>query len=557
MPRRTALPLVIIVGLLALPSQGLAANSTFAWNNTGPAVTITPAGDTTALTVELFRFSNAPFCGGFIFPPCDTYFEARSAQGLTESPDVANCTAPDNGTIRCDNPPFPVLGTVGGTPGNDAISTTSSFFCFCATPLTTDGGAGDDLLTGGTGDDNLTGGVGNDTLASGGGANDVVDGGDGDDTISVFASVSTITGGPGNDVITADAGSDTINGTAGKDRIESGAGDDTIDGGDDNDTIDGGPGNDTLRGGGRRDTITPGVGTDTVEGGESTDAVSYEERTAGTTIAIGGGPVSGESGENDTIAADIENVIGGAEGDRITGSDASNDIEGGGGNDDITPARGADFVDAGAGDDIVNARDGVQDQIECGAGNDRAVTDEFDAVTGCETVQASRELMADVDNDGIAAPTDCDDRNAGVRPGLPDRPGNGVDEDCREGDAPFARVLTGVSAEFVFSRSFTRFTKLTAIDVPPDATIEVRCIGGRKRRCFTNVVRRSFPKGASTVNLTSIVRRARLRPKAVLEIRILRPDTIGKVVRRTVRRGKAPTSNILCQRPGATAPAKC
>jgi hypothetical protein len=44
----------------------------------------------------------------------------------------------------------------------------------------------------------------------------------------------------------------------------------------------------------------------------------------------------------------------------------------------------------------------------------------------------------DADYDGFAAADDCDDANALVYPGAPEIPGNGVDDDCADGDAPYA-----------------------------------------------------------------------------------------------------------------------
>ncbi len=41
----------------------------------------------------------------------------------------------------------------------------------------------------------------------------------------------------------------------------------------------------------------------------------------------------------------------------------------------------------------------------------------------------------DLDRDGWLRPQDCDDGNAGVHPGAPDRPGDGADQDCDARDA--------------------------------------------------------------------------------------------------------------------------
>ena len=129
----------------------------------------------------------------------------------------------------------------------------------------------------------------------------------------------------------------------------------------------------------------------------------------------------GGAGEGDTVAEDVENMAG-AGADTVGGSDAANDIDAGPGNDGINPRGGADIVEAGDGDDTIAARDRVQDRIVCGAGTDRVTADAFDTLDGCELADVSRELMGDVDNDGVAAPIDCDDHDPLRRPALADPP---------------------------------------------------------------------------------------------------------------------------------------
>ncbi len=54
------------------------------------------------------------------------------------------------------------------------------------------------------------------------------------------------------------------------------------------------------------------------------------------------------------------------------------------------------------------------------------------------------------------------------------------------------------------------------------------------------------------------MRGRKLRAGARLEIRILAADSIGKVVRFTMRTGRrSPTQSTLCMVPGQTAPGKC
>ena len=179
----------------------------------------------------------------------------------------------------------------------------------------------------------------------------------------------------------------------------------------------------------------------------------------------------------------------------------------------------------------------MQESIECGDGNDLAVTDEFDSALNCETVQASRELMPDVDNDGVAAPLDCDDRNASRRPGLPDKPGNRVDENCDGADTPFARVVTPVQSVFSTSGGRTRVLRLRVLDIPAGAVIQLRCKGGKKRNCFKGTKRFRIKRGAASKDIRGPVKGRSLKAKARLEVRVLAPDSIAKVVRYSMRQG--------------------
>jgi hypothetical protein len=91
--------------------------------------------------------------------------------------------------------------------------------------------------------------------------------------------------------------------------------------------------------------------------------------------------------------------------------------------------------------------------------------------------------------------------------------------------------------------------------VPAGVTIQLRCRG---RGCFKRVKQVRVRTAASSVDLRRrFLRRVRLRPRAVLEVRVLAPGSIGKVVRFRVRRTKLPTRRVLCLPPGATRPRRC
>lgn len=387
------------------------------------------------------------------------------------------------------------------------------------------------------------------------GADTITSGGTG--PVPCASAPTTIDGLGGADELRGGCANDVLRGGAGRDTLDGGGGNDDLDGGADADAVDGSTGDDVLRGGDGRDLLSPGRGRDVILGGGSIDTVSYEERLAALTLAIGGGPDDGEPGEGDTISDDVENVVGGSGNDAITGSATTNDVDGGPGNDTINPGGGSDVVEGGPGNDVVLARDGVQDRVVCGDGADSATVDAFETLEGCESVAASRELMPDVDNDGLPAPADCNDADPGIRPGLPDRPGDRVDGDCVGGDAAYPRVLSGWTHAFRYGprNRFIRYTKLEIIDVPDRATIEMVCRGAG---CFRGVRRSRHARGATRVNLVPRLRSRRLRARSLVEVRVTRPETVGKIFRFRTQRGRRdPVVTILCRRPGTRAPHSC
>ncbi len=564
-------PLLVLIAIAALawPAGAAAAPSNLSYPVNGSVATV--SGNPSAFTLTLahpFTFS------GFPILTLDTDYEIASPQTLNLVSGACDET-PDSGatSFRCEVPPS--ITNVTGSPQGDSISASCGIFfssprmsvqagdgadtvtAACSAD-TLNGGPGDDGIDGGSGDDAVNGEAGDDSLAGGGGA-DTVTGGPGDDSIQAGSQDDTANGNDGADTVSGGDGTDHVLGESGRDALAGGAGDDLLEGGADRDTLDGGDGNDTLDGGDGRDLLIPGTGTDVARGGTSIDTVSYEDRADGVPLRISLNATAddGAPGENDAIEGDVENVIGSPGADTIVGNDGANDIDAGESNDTIDPLGGADFVDAGPGDDRVTARDGAQDRIECGPGVDTAVVDEFDVVAGCEAVDSSRELMADVDNDGVPAPADCDDRRPTIRPGIPDIPGNRVDDDCFGGDAAFPRIETPIQFSFRVRRRVTRITRLVVLDLPSESRIEVRCRGGKRRGCFKGVKRARVSRGSAKKAVSRFVRRRRFRPGARIEVRVVRPATVGKVLRIKVRRRKAPALSRRCLPPGARTPRRC
>ena len=157
----------------------------------------------------------------------------------------------------------------------------------------------------------------------------------------------------------------------------------------------------------------------------------------------------------------------------------------------------------------------------------------------------------DRDGDGTLPPADCDDTNSAVEPGATEIPGNGLDDDCAGGDQP-AKILAVVANTWSWSRQGTRVLKLTVRDAPPQATVELRCRG---KRCG-KPKRRVAVGGDGGVRLARFLPR-RLRPGTRVEVRVIAPNAIGKVVRYRVRRDGVPRGRTLCLPPGQRAPRRC
>ena len=100
-----------------------------------------------------------------------------------------------------------------------------------------------------------------------------------------------------------------------------------------------------------------------------------------------------------------------------------------------------------------------------------------------------------------------------------------------------------------------KFTTLDILNVPAKAKITVTCRGkGCKRKRFVKNVRRATKR----VKLAKSMRRNRkLRPGAVVEVRVTAPNRIGKVFRFKIRSFKAPSRKTLCLPPGAKKPRAC
>lgn len=339
--------------------------------------------------------------------------------------------------------------------------------------------------------------------------------GGGDDTVDVLGSSSALIdyrGGAGNDRLTTGFGaSGTFAGDAGNDTILAGSYA--------QDTITGGPGDDTLG-----DLL----GADDVRGGPGSDTARV---TLASSISLDDAPNDGRHGSaTANVHSDVENAMGSSADDEIAGSAVANVLNGGAGNDYLQGEGGADRLVGEAGNDRIEARDGVADRVECGFGTDTAIVDRLDTVKDCEVV------------DRPAAPAPL------PRPPKPPTVGG---TGTTKPPAP-QEIAARVKNRWQSFRRYTTVLALVARKLPKGARVEVRCKG---RGCPFG--RRTAKVRGSQAVLTKLFRGRRLRPGAVIEVRVTAPGTIGRSIAYTIKAHKLPGGRERCLPPGASRPVRC
>lgn len=253
------------------------------------------------------------------------------------------------------------MAYVTGTTGNDTLFGTVD-------ADTIEGLDGDDVLKGSAGADVMNGGAGIDTADYRTGA----------DFFAIIVDLRTgsvqVNYAPDDQLI----GIENVIGYGGADQLTGDAGPNRLDGWSGNDVLDGGEGADVLI------------------GNQGSDWANYASSSAGVSINLKTGIVSGGTAEGDTLI-EIENIIGSAFDDILIGDDRdiignANELRGGAGNDYLEGGLGDDALYGEDGDDWIVARVGDDDLISGGSGIDtldysgstKAVLAQFENSSGIE-----------------------------------------------------------------------------------------------------------------------------------------------------------------------------
>ena len=116
------------------------------------------------------------------------------------------------------------------------------------------------------------------------------------------------------------------------------------------------------------------------------------------------------------------------------------------------------------------------------------------------------------------------------------------------------RLVVAIGFDAHVGKRYTVFTKLVVQPAVAGTAIHVRCTG---RGCPFKTRTRTVTKSARRLDLTALVRRAKLRRGAQIAVRVTKANTVGASATIGVRDRKRPRRVVRCLFPGDPVPAPC
>jgi hypothetical protein len=133
--------------------------------------------------------------------------------------------------------------------------------------------------------------------------------------------------------------------------------------------------------------------------------------------------------------------------------------------------------------------------------------------------------------------------------------GDKVDQDCKGGPAPYTRLRRDINViTATYPSGYLTFRTMSVQPVRKGDRLQLTCKG---RGCDFKRKTIRIKKNARKRSLMKYVGGMELRKGAVVQLRVTRKGTIGRVRTWKVRAPKIPKISDGCLKPGAKRPSRC